>query len=83
MRLVRRRGRNGAVRFVGQYTKGALAFSIGAQVLESPAFGSIGQQGAQGLAQGASFFPVIGTIGGATLVGRQLKGLRRQARKFY
>lgn len=82
MRLVRRRGRNGTVKFVGQYTKGALAFSIGSQVLSNPAFGSIGQQGAQGLAAGASFFPVIGTIGGATIVGRQLKRLKRSARLY-
>lgn len=82
MSRYRRRSRNGAVRFVGEYTKGALAFSIGAQVLENPAFGSIGSQGAQGLAAGASFFPVVGTLGGATIVGRQLKKLRRSAR-FY
>ena len=78
----KRRGRNSAVRFVGDYTKGALGFSLGSQILSQPALGAIGQTGAQGLAAGAAFFPVIGTIGGATMVGRQLKKLRRQARRF-
>lgn len=77
-----RRGRNGAVKFVGGYTKGVVAFSVGSQVLSNPALGSIGQTGAQGLAQGASFFPVIGTLGGAQMGGRQLKRLRRQTRKI-
>lgn len=70
-----------AVKFVGGYTKASLAFSLGSQVVSNPAFGSVGQQGAGGLAAGAQFFPTIGTLGGVTLVGRQLKRLRR-ARSF-
>ena len=70
--------RDSLVGLVGEYTKGSLAFSIGSQVVSQPQFGAIGQQGAAGLAVGASFLPPIATIG---VGGYTIKKLKKLGRK--
>lgn len=70
----------GATKFVGQYTKGALALSLGSSILSQPAFGAIGQQGAQGLMIGAQFLPPIAVIGASGVVLKQVKKLKRYSK---
>jgi len=55
---------------------GGAGLSLGASVIEKlPA--SAAKTGVQGgLASAGSFFPVMGTIGGASLTMKQLKGLQ-------
>ena len=75
-----RKRRDSLVGFVGEYTKGGLAFSIGSQVVSQPQFGAIGQQGAAGLAVGASFLPSIATIGVGGYTIRKLKKLGKRSK---
>ena len=72
------RKRNELVGLVGEYTKGSLAFSIGSQVVSQPQFGAVGQQGAAGLAVGASFLPSIATIGVGGIVIKKVKKLGKK-----
>lgn len=71
----KRKGRR--IGFVEEYAKGAIGLSLGSQVLSQPAFGSIGQQGAQGLALGAQFLPPIAVIGMGGVVVKKLKKLKK------
>lgn len=74
----KKKGKNGGLtKYVGDFTKSALTFGLGSSIVSQPQFGPIGQQGAQGLAAGAQFFPVIGVTLGAKRALKEVKKLRR------
>ena len=64
--------------FVGDFTKSALTFGLGSQIVSQPQFGAIGQQGAAGLAVGAGFLPSIATIGVGGIVIKKVKKLGKK-----
>jgi len=61
---------------VKKLIKGGLVFSTGASVIESLPASAAKTNVSAGLAAGSSFFPVIGTIGGAGLTLKQIKKLK-------
>jgi hypothetical protein len=65
-------------RFSRGYLSSSVSLGVGAQVLEQPAFGAIGQQGARGLQLGSQFLPPIALIG---IGGETIRQTRRLQNK--
>jgi len=62
-------------KFARGYLGTSISLSLGSQILSQSQFGSVGQQGAQGLELGSRFLPSIGLIGIGGETVRQSKRL--------